>query len=105
MDELSRTDNQSRSNNIENENLGNRRKKRRVTYSYEDPELDDEFDFGGSEDGDETWNPSETDVDEIDSYILLNDEPAEDIENKHSNHDQSSGEYSCDGIIYHSFRL
>lgn len=103
MDESRSTGNQDLSNN---ENSGNRRKKRRVTYSYENPELDDEFDFRESEDGDETWNPSESDVDEIDSSILFNDKSAEDIENIQSILNQSSGEYSCDcDIIYHNFRI
>lgn len=98
MDELSGSG--SGSQNRSKENLGNRRKKRRcsitcVTYSYEnDPEFDEYFEMDGSEDVDKTWKPSESDVEENDSYFLLDDELAKDIDNISPILNQSSGEYS-----------
>lgn len=102
MDELS--DSGSGSQDRSKGNFGNRRKKRRCgvtcgTYSYErDQEFDDDYKIDGSEDGDETWKPSESDVEEVDSYRLLDDELVNDIDNIQPIPNQSSGAYSCDDM-------
>lgn len=104
MDELSGS-----GSGIEDESMGNlgyRRKRRRtsvtcVTYSYEsDPEFDDYFEMNESEVRHETWIPSDSDVEEVDSYSLLSDELAIDIDNIQN---QSTGEYFCDHITDHNF--
>lgn len=55
----------------DNENVSHRRKKRRlVTHSYEsDSELDGDF-CSENEDFDKTWNPSESDIEDIDFQTL-----------------------------------
>lgn len=78
MEEFSGSGSQDRSNDAENENMGNRTKRRRlITYSYEsDPEFDNNFNGSGSEDGDETYNPTESDIDKFDSDDSLSFEEA-----------------------------
>lgn len=83
MDKLSDSETEDISNNAKNENLDNQRKRRRlVTYNYEnDAEFDNDFNFSGSENGNDAWQPSISEIDEFNSYLFSDAEPAEDLNN------------------------
>lgn len=68
-------DSSSSSNSAENEDFRNLLKRRRIdTYQCDDSEDDGDFRCNGSETGDSSWKPTDSDLEEIGSYYELSDD-------------------------------
>lgn len=69
------------------------KRKRLLSYQCDDSGDDGDFRCSGSENGDSTWKPTESDLEEVGSYYELSDEDRlESFIEIHKNH--SNGDYS-----------